>query len=152
MKLLLILLLAAISSNSYASNRTKDEPYFAIIKASEANARTGPSTRYPIKWVYRRKGLPIQIIAKFGNWRKITDVAGAEGWIHKNLLSRKQNALTIGNDIQILYQSNDNNSRPLVKIEPNVLVAIDKCTSKWCKVTAEKYEGWIKKKYLWGIS
>ena len=58
--------------------------------------RTGPGVRYPIDWVFHRRALPIEIVAEFGTWRKIRDEQGAEGWVHRSMLSGKRTALTIG--------------------------------------------------------
>ena len=36
-------------------------PRFASLRSDEANVRSGPGTRYPIEWVFRRKGMPVEI-------------------------------------------------------------------------------------------
>ena len=32
--------------------------------------RTGPALKYPIKWVYQRPHMPIEIIGEFDTWRQ----------------------------------------------------------------------------------
>ena len=56
-------------------------PRFASLKSDEVNVRTGPGSRYPIDWVFKRKGMPVEIVAEFENWRKIRDWQGAGGWV-----------------------------------------------------------------------
>ena len=46
-------------------------PRFVSVKSGEANLRSGPGTAYPIRWVYRRKHLPLIIHDEHGlrYWR-----------------------------------------------------------------------------------
>ncbi len=37
-------------------------PRWVTLKSNEVNMRTGPGTRYPIQWVYRRAGMPVGAI------------------------------------------------------------------------------------------
>src|SRR6266404_7272510 len=46
-------------------------PRFASLRSDEVNVRTGPGTRYPVDWVFKRKGMPVEIVAEYENWRKI---------------------------------------------------------------------------------
>ena len=62
-------------------------PRFASLKSDEVNVRTGPGSRYPIDWVFKRKGMPVEIVAEFENWRKIRDWQGAGGWVYQGLLT-----------------------------------------------------------------
>src|SRR5690606_22976961 len=61
-------------------------PRFVSLGAQEVNMRSGPGTRYPIKWVYTRKGLPMRVEAEFDIWRKVRDRDGEVGWVHGSLL------------------------------------------------------------------
>src|SRR5262245_37242621 len=65
-------------------------PRFASLRSDEANVRSGPGTRYPIDWVFRRKGMPVEIVAEYENYRKIRDWQGASGWVHQSLLTGKR--------------------------------------------------------------
>ena len=62
-------------------------PRFISISKKNANLRVGPGKRYPVDWIYRRRGVPVLVTAEFEHWRKILDADGAEGWLHKSLLS-----------------------------------------------------------------
>ena len=46
---------------------------FLSLKNNEANLRLGPSFEYPIKLTYKKKYLPVMIMDKSENWRKIKD-------------------------------------------------------------------------------
>ena len=122
---------------------------FLSLKKNEVNERVGPSKDYPIKFTYKKKYLPLQILDKFENWKKIKDFENNSGWIHTSLLSKKKSAINIKNN-SILYKKPTIFSEPIAKLETGRLVLIKKCKVKWCKITSEKYTGWIKKNYLWG--
>ena len=71
-------------------------PRFVSMNSSKVNVRAGPGTRYPIKWVFQRKTLPVQIIAESDTWRKIRDFEGIEGWVHQRMLSGRRRAVVTG--------------------------------------------------------
>src|SRR3990167_9515481 len=62
-------------------------PRFVSLRAEEVNMRAGPGVRYPVDWVYKRKNMPVEVIAEFGTWRKVRDIQGTQGWIHQSMLS-----------------------------------------------------------------
>ena len=111
--------------------------------------RQGPSFEHPIKFIYKKKYLPLEIIDKFETWRKIKDFQNNSGWIHISQLSKKKSAINIKKG-SIFYKKPTIFSEPIAKLENGRLVLIKKCKVKWCKITSEKYTGWIEKKYLWG--
>ena len=64
---------------------------FLSLKNSEVNLRQGPSFKYPIKLIYKKKYLPVIILDKFETWRHIKDFENNSGWIHISQLSKKKN-------------------------------------------------------------
>ena len=65
-------------------------PRFVTTRSEAVNLRSGPGERYPVQWVLRKKGMPVEIIAEYENWRKIRDWLDTEGWVHQALLSGKR--------------------------------------------------------------
>ena len=65
-------------------------PRFVTLRANEVNLRSGPGTRYPIDWVYRRSGMPVEIIDEFDTWRRIRDWQGTEGWVHQSMVQGRR--------------------------------------------------------------
>ncbi|GAN53475.1 SH3 domain-containing protein [Tanticharoenia sakaeratensis] len=61
-------------------------PRFAAMRADEVNMRAGPGDRYPIQWVYHRRGLPVEIEREFDVWRLVEDSDGQKGWVHQATL------------------------------------------------------------------
>ena len=122
---------------------------FLSLKNNEVNVRVGPSKKYPVKFIYKKKYLPVEILDKSETWRKIKDFEKNSGWIHISQLSKKKSAINIKNN-SILYKKPTIFSKPIAKLETGRLVLIKKCKIKWCKITSGKYNGWIEKNYLWG--
>ena len=122
---------------------------FLSLKNNEVNVRVGPSKKYPIKFTYKKKYLPLEILDKSETWRKIKDFEKNSGWIHISQLSKKKSAINAKNN-SILYKKSTIYSEPIAKLEIGRLVLIKKCKEKWCKITSGDYSGWIFQSSLWG--
>ena len=68
-------------------------PRFVTLSSGKINMRVGPGSRYPIEWVYTRRGMPVEIVAEYELWRKVRDVDGTEGWVLKHMVSSKRGAI-----------------------------------------------------------
>ena len=115
-------------------------PRFVSMNSSKVNVRAGPGTRYPIKWVFQRKTLPVQIIAESDTWRKIRDFEGIEGWVHQRMLSGRRRAVVTG-AIQQLKREPLETAKTLALLEPGVILRLEKCSGAWCLVEGGSYEG-----------
>ena len=122
---------------------------FLSLKNNEVNLRQGPSFEYPIKFVYKKKFLPIEVLDKSETWIKIRDFENNSGWIHISQVSKKKSAINKKNN-SVIYKKPTIFSKPIAKLESGRLVLIKKCKEKWCKITTGDFSGWIKKNYLWG--
>jgi SH3-like domain-containing protein len=125
-------------------------PRFVTLGTDEVKVRTGPGIRYPIKFLLKKETLPVEIIKEFDVWRQIRTMEGDEGWVHKSLLSGKRSAIILGH-VQTLLKKAEAGSRPVVKLEPNVIAGIDHCEKDWCYLKIAGYKGWIKRDAIWGI-
>ena len=125
-------------------------PRFVSMNSSKVNVRAGPGTRYPIKWVFQRKTLPVQIIAESDTWRKIRDSEGIEGWVHQRMLSGRRRAVVTG-AIQQLKKEPQETAKTVALLEPGVILRLEKCSGAWCLVEGGSYEGWIGRQSIWGV-
>ena len=133
----------------YTNNASADQNnYFLMLKNKKVNVRYGPSLDYPIKFIYKKKYLPVEIIDKKENFRKIIDHKKNSGWIHISQL-KKTNTIIVLED-KLLFKKASKFSEPIIKIKKGRLVRIKKCVSDWCKIKTGKYKGWIKKEKLKG--
>ena len=145
-KFLIIIFFLLLNSSSADS---KENDYFLSLKKNKVYVRYGPGKNYPIKYIYKKKFLPIKVIDKKDNFRRIIDHKKNSGWIHRIML-RKLNSLIILEE-KIVFKKNSKFSKPLVKLEKGRLVIIKKCEVNWCKIETGSYSGWIDTKNVWGI-
>lgn len=156
---ILAAMLAFLTPPSLAAEETTKEvfhdsglpvPRFATLASDEVNARSGPGLRYPITWVFRKKSLPVEITREFDGWREIRDIGGDSGWVHKSLLSGERFVVIIEQQ-RILRGNASDDSKPVVRLNPGVIAALDKCSAGWCKIRVGDYKGWLKRDQLWGV-
>ena len=121
---------------------------FLSLKKNKVNVRYGPSLESPIKYIYKKKDLPIMQIDKKENFRRIIDFKNNSGWIHISQLKKINSVIPLKD--KVLFQKPTNFSKPIAKIKKGRVLLIQKCTDDWCKVKSENYKGWIKNEQLWG--
>ena len=126
-------------------------PRFVTLASDKVFVRTGPALRYPIKWVYQRSNLPVEIIQEFDTWRKIRDMDGDDGWIHQSLLSGNRSIVVKGEANLAVRKTPSENGRIIAWLEPNVVGGLDACKGAWCEIEAQGYSGYAERKFLWGI-
>ncbi len=144
-KLIIFLVLFIFTIN----NSFAESEYYLTLRSSKVNLRQGPSLNHPIKLVYKKKFLPVLIIDKSYNFRKIKDHENNSGWIHISQLSKKKAALNV-KDKSIIFRRPTEYSRPLALVQEGRLCLIKKCKADWCKIKTGKFTGWIKKENLTG--
>ena len=125
-------------------------PRFVSLRAGEVNVRVGPGTRYPIRYVYQKKRLPVEVVEEFSHWRKVRDHEGESGWIHKGLLSSARYGLTT-QDPSIIYRKPDSSAAAVISAGENVLLSLTECIKEWCRIEHENRKGWIAKSQIWGV-
>ena len=141
--LVLILLTIFFSKGVLAENN-----YFLMLKNNKVNVRYGPDLNSPIKYIYNKKNLPIKVIDKKENFRRIIDIKNNNGWIHASQLRKNKSFILLEN--QILFSKPTKYSKPILKIAKGRLLLVKKCKKKWCRVKTQNYLGWIKTNYIWG--
>ena len=125
-------------------------PRFVSLKADESNVRRGPSLSHRIDWVFNRRGMPLQIVDEYGNWRRVIDRDGVGGWVHYSLLSGSRTVI-VDQDMQPLYARADDTSPKTAVLEIGVIARLGECDATYCRLTAGGYRGWAPKSTLWGV-
>lgn len=138
---------------SFATPSGLPIPRFVSLRSSEVNLRVGPGNHFPTEWIYQRTNLPVQIVAEFGDWRKISDMDGTLGWIHKSMLSGHQYVIVL-KDKTPLHASDEDDSTIEAFLENGVIGKLVKCKEKYCRIEVRgpsSYKGWVLKENLWGV-
>ncbi|TPJ37104.1 SH3 domain-containing protein [Mesorhizobium sp. B2-8-3] len=128
-------------------------PRFVSLKASSANLRVGPGTGYNIEWVFKRRGVPLEIYQEYGNWRRVRDWDGTSGWIYGSLLSGRRTGIVApwSRDHIALYAKPATDSSIAAWLEPRVEVKLTRCDGQWCAVASGPSTGFMKQVGLWGV-
>ncbi len=71
-------------------------PRYAALRSDEVNMRAGPGQRFPILWVYHRRGMPVRIEREFDVWRLVEDQTGQKGWMQQATLAGGRDFLVPG--------------------------------------------------------
>jgi len=142
--LVLILLTIFFSKGVLAENN-----YFLMLKNNKVNVRYGPDLNSPIKYIYKKKFLPVKVIDKKENFRRIVDFKNNSGWIHTSQLSKIKSFILL--EDKILFSKPTKYSKPILIISKGRLLLVKKCKAKWCKVKTKKYTGWLEAKNVWGV-
>ena len=125
-------------------------PRFVSLKSDKAYLRTGPGDRYPVSWIYTRKGLPVEVIREYGIWRQIRDIGGSTGWMNKQLIGGARTAVVTG-QIRTMFARADLQSHAVWRIAPGALVRVVLCDQAWCRVDRGGKSGYILRQQLWGV-
>jgi SH3-like domain-containing protein len=137
-----------------AEKSTEPVPRFVSLRADTVNLRTGPGSRYPIEFVYHRKGYPLEIVAEFDQWRQVRDWQGTEGWVHQRMVTGARNVVIQGGQ-RILRQAAENAAAPVAKLDPGVIAHLLECRDAWCRIEvpsgSSDVRGWLTRNEIWGV-
>jgi SH3-like domain-containing protein len=125
-------------------------PRFVSLRSDQVNLRVGPGQTYPIKWVLTRKGMPVEIVKEFQNWRMVRVWHDASGWILDRLVTAERHVIVSG-AIRSIYRRPDPASGVVARAEPGVLAKLAECQGDWCRIEAGGYRGWVKREDVWGV-
>jgi len=126
-------------------------PRFVALRTDDVNLRSGPGTRYPIEWVYKRRDLPVEIEREFDVWRLVRDPDGVKGWVHQATLTGRRSFFVTGGG-EVLRDAASDTAAPVAKVESGVVGRIRQCAaaSDWCEVQVGDVHGWLKRQAFWG--
>jgi len=125
-------------------------PRYVSLKVGKVNGRIGPSRNHTVAWQYRRKGLPLIVVAETDMWRKVRDMQGDESWVHKPALSGERRVLVM--KTTRLYSKPRESARVTAQAEKNALMRLGDCNENgWCHIRSDNgLKGWAPRYKLWG--
>ncbi len=129
-------------------------PRFVSLKPSDTPMREGPTKDHRIKWVFKKEGVPVEIIAEFENWRRVRDSEGDDGWVYHARLSGRRTALINpklkGQSVPI-HARDSESSQVVARLEPGVIGNVEQCNGRWCRIAGDGFDGWAQQERLWGV-
>ena len=145
---------AALARDAALASSGLPVPRYVSLKSDHVNVRAGPTKDNDVAWVYTRSGLPVEITAEYENWRRVRDSEGAEGWVYHSLLSGRRTAVVTmksKDELAPVYESADSTGTVIARLQVGVMAQVRKCTSNWCHVMGNGFDGWIQQQRLWGV-
>jgi SH3-like domain-containing protein len=148
-------LLAAFGVSAVPASGAEDEPHaklprFVSLRSDQVNLRVGPGQTYPIEWVLTRKGMPVEIVREFQNWRMVRVWQDTSGWILDRMVTAERHVIVDG-AVRMMRRRPDAQSEIVARAEPGVVARLLECQGDWCHVDAGGYQGWLQRGDVWGI-
>lgn len=125
-------------------------PRFVSLRSAEVNLRTGPGFRYPIEWVYRRSGQPVEIVDEFDTWRRIRDWEGTSGWVHQSMLQGRR-TVRVTESERLLYREPSPSAAPVARLAPGAIGGLNNCRAGWCRLDFSGFVGWLPHDAFYGV-
>lgn len=123
-------------------------PRYVSLRTEGANGRHGPGLDQRIDWIYERAGLPLQVTAESGPWRRVRDPDNAEVWMHAQNLDPRRTAY-VRTEAPMRRAAGDN-GRVLAYLQPGVVGALTGCEGQYRRIAVGGRVGWVKADTLWG--
>jgi SH3-like domain-containing protein len=126
-------------------------PRYLTLKFGEVNARAGPGDDYPTLWVYRVRGLPVQVVAETAEWRKVCDPEGGAAWVHRRTTDGHRAVIRMS-PTPLALKAKPDPAAPTSAILPaRAMAALDRCKNGWCQLKGAGRKGWAPANAVWGV-
>ena len=119
-----------------------------MLKNKKVNVRYGPGFDYQVKYIYKKIQLPLKVIDKKDNFRRIIDHKNNNGWIHVSQLRKAKSFIPL--EDKIIFKKPSKFSKPIAQIKKGRLLLIKKCETQWCKIQTGEFIGWVNVENVWG--
>jgi SH3-like domain-containing protein len=127
-------------------------PRYLSLKFGEVNARAGPSEDSPLRFVYRAKGLPLQVVAETTEWRRVCDPEGNLVWVHKRGVDGVRTVMRTAADPLPLLAEPKAGARTVAYLTPRAIAAYAGEKDGWVHISADGASGWAPVGAVWGVA
>jgi SH3-like domain-containing protein len=152
----LVCLVVSAGAASAASDRPTPSglpvPRYVSLKFDKVNARAGPGDDHRLLWVYRVRGLPVQVVAETSEWRRICDPQGQLAWVHKRTTDGRRMVINMSPQAAMLRRRAKPTAAPAAYLNSRALAALVRCEKGWCRVRVDGASGWAPEGALWGTA
>lgn len=126
-------------------------PRYVSTKFREVNARGGPGDDHRMLWIYRVRGLPLQVVAETEEWRRVCDPDGQLAWVHRRLLAETRTVMRASARDLLLRARPTETARAPAVLAGRAIATLGKCERGWCRVSVGKTGGWVRASEVWGV-
>jgi SH3-like domain-containing protein len=125
-------------------------PRYVSLKFGEVNARNGPGDDYRLLWVYRARGLPVQVVAETKEWRRVCDPTGGLAWVKATGVDGRRSAMRLQPTALPLLDKPQAQAKVSAVLAAKAAARLDRCKDGWCKLKAPGGSGWAPASEVWG--
>jgi len=119
------------------------------VKGNVLNMRSGPGTQTEVLWELK-KGYPLQVVNRKGNWLQVRDFENDRGWVARALTGSTPHHVVKARTANV-RQGPGTQHRIVGKAEYGELLRTREKRSDWVRVERDNGKtGWIAKRLLWG--
>jgi SH3-like domain-containing protein len=128
-------------------------PRYVSLKFDVVNARSAPGDDSRLLWIYRAKGLPVQVVAETPEWRRICDPERGLAWVHRRTTDGRRTVMRLKPEPLALHANANAGSRIKAYLAPRALAELDHCDKDgWCRLKAGRTDGWAPAAEVWGAA
>lgn len=127
-------------------------PRYVSLKYGEVNARAGPDEAHRLLWIYKVKGLPVQVVAETREWRRICDPEGGLAWVHRRTTDGRRSAMRTASTPLALRAQPKASARITAYLAARSTASLDRCEKGWCRLKAGGESGWAPQGEVWGAA
>lgn len=131
-------------------DNTPKIPRWAALKFGQVNARAGPGDTSRILFVYRTRGLPVQILAETREWRRVCDSDGSLSWVKATAVTERRTVMRKVNAPLPLRADPAPASRVVAYMAGRSIAELQGQHAGWRKVRAGGRSGWLPASDVWG--
>jgi SH3-like domain-containing protein len=154
--LIVLIGLAPLLAGAAPQDRTTPSglpvPRYVSLKFADVNARAGPGDDSRLLWVYKTKGLPVQVVAETDEWRRICDPEGGLAWVHKRTTDGRRTVMRLAPQPLPIRDAPRPNAHIGAYLQGRALADLDRCDKGWCKLKAGGASGWTPAAEVWGVT
>ncbi|MDB5451737.1 MAG: hypothetical protein JWO33_315 [Caulobacteraceae bacterium] len=125
-------------------------PRYVSLKFDTVNARSGPGDDHRMMWVYRARGLPLQVVAETSEWRRVCDPQGGLVWVHRRTVDLRRTVINLQGKPMPLRKKPKIASPAVALLAPRALATLVRCEDGWCRLKVDGVSGWTREGELWG--
>ena len=119
------------------------------VQGSTLNMREGPGTNTAVLWELK-KGYPLAVTRRKGNWLQVRDFEGDTGWVARSLTGRTPHHI-VKSKVANIRSGPGTKHRIVGKAEYGELLRTREKRAGWVRVERQEgVGGWIAKQLLWG--
>ncbi len=125
-----------------------EKEYLSVV-VKKANVRMSPDDSAEVLWQVW-KYMPVEIIAYRGDWRKIRDLDGDKGWMHKSMLGEIPTVMVKRQDAKL---RKTRGGKVVWILDRGFAMRVFSIRGRWIEVSdLDEASGWIRVRDVWGFT